>query len=177
MNKEKVTIADLQNKKQEGRKITMMTAYDYPTACMVDEAGIDTVLVGDSLGMVMLGYDSTVPVTMEEMLHHCKAVRRGTKRPFIIGDMPFMSYQVGIEKAIELVRTPYLSRDNFWDRLLVHNRQAYIFSPGKLNFWIAIPPPDIKKPACYGPYIGFNLMQELYGTGQVPSPKYFSGRQ
>lgn len=101
MDKEKVTIAALQKKKQDGRKITMMTAYDYPTACMVDEAGIDTVLVGDSLGMVMLGYDSTVPVTMEEMLHHCKAVRRGTKRPFIIGDMPFMSYQVGREKAIE----------------------------------------------------------------------------
>ena len=87
------------------------------------------------------------------------------------------SEHMDIEKAIELVRTPYLSRDNFWDRLRVHNRQAYIFSPGTLNFWIAIPPSDIKKPACYGPYIGFNLMQELYGTGQVPSPKYFSGRQ
>jgi predicted choloylglycine hydrolase len=85
--------------------------------------------------------------------------------------------KMSIEKAIEFVRTPYLSRDNFWDRLRVHNRQAYIFSPGTLNFWIALPPSDIKKPACYGPYIGFNLMQELYGSGQIPSPKYFSARQ
>jgi predicted choloylglycine hydrolase len=84
--------------------------------------------------------------------------------------------KMSIEKAIELVRTPYLSRDNFWDRLRVHNRQAYIFSPGTLNFWIALPPSDIKKPACYGPYIGFNLMQELYGSGQFPSPKYYSAR-
>jgi len=85
--------------------------------------------------------------------------------------------KMSIEKAIELVRTPYLSRDNFWDRLRVHNRQAYIFSPGTLNFWIALPPSDIKKPACYGTYIGFNLMQELYGSGQIPNPKYFSARQ
>jgi 3-methyl-2-oxobutanoate hydroxymethyltransferase len=79
----------------------MMTAYDYPTAHMVDEVGIDTILVGDSLGMVMLGYKSTVPVTMDEMIHHCKAVARGVKSSFIIGDMPFMSYQVNIEQAVE----------------------------------------------------------------------------
>jgi 3-methyl-2-oxobutanoate hydroxymethyltransferase len=82
-------------------KITMMTAYDYPTAYLVDQAGIDTILVGDSLGMVMLGYDSTVPVTMDEMIHHCKAVSRGAKSSFIIGDMPFMSYQVNADKAVE----------------------------------------------------------------------------
>lgn len=101
MDQKKVTIADLQQKKETNKKITMMTAYDYPTASLVDQAGIDTILVGDSLGMVMLGYNSTVPVTMDEMIHHCKAVCRGAQRGFVIGDMPFMSYQVSNEKAIE----------------------------------------------------------------------------
>ena len=101
MERKKVTIAELQQKMETGQKITMMTAYDYPTGRLVDEAGIDTILVGDSLGMVMLGYDSTVPVTMDEMIHHCKAVRRGVKSSFIIGDMPFMSYQISVEKAVE----------------------------------------------------------------------------
>ncbi len=100
MEPQKVTIATLQKKKETGKKITMMTAYDYPTANLVDQAGIDTILVGDSLGMVMLGYESTVPVTMDEMIHHCKAVTRGAKNSFIIGDMPFMSYQVSVEDAI-----------------------------------------------------------------------------
>ena len=97
----KVTIGALQKKMQAGQKISMMTAYDYPTASLVDQSEIDTILVGDSLGMVVLGYDSTVPVTMDEMIHHCKAVCRGAKRAFVIGDMPFMSYQVSIEKAVE----------------------------------------------------------------------------
>jgi 3-methyl-2-oxobutanoate hydroxymethyltransferase len=88
-------------KKEQRKKITMLTAYDYPTAQIVDKAGIDTILVGDSLGMVVLGYPSTVPVTMEEMIHHTKAVTRGSTYAFVIGDMPFMSYQTGIEKAIE----------------------------------------------------------------------------
>lgn len=101
MTRQKVTISYLQKKLDEGQKITMMTAYDYPTASLVDQAEIDTILVGDSLGMVVLGYESTVPVTMEEMLHHCKAVCRGTKQSFVIGDMPFMSYQVSVEKAVE----------------------------------------------------------------------------
>ncbi|MGD2126692.1 MAG: 3-methyl-2-oxobutanoate hydroxymethyltransferase [Desulfobacteraceae bacterium] len=101
MDRQKVTIGELQQKKEAGQKITMMTAYDYPTSRLVDEAGIDTILVGDSLGMVMLGYDSTVPVTMDEMTHHCKAVHRGAKSSFIIGDMPFMSYQVSAQKAVE----------------------------------------------------------------------------
>jgi hypothetical protein len=82
-----------------------------------------------------------------------------------------------IEKAIELVRIPYLARDNFWDWLRVHNRQAYIFRPRTLDFWIARPPSDEKKPACYGAYYGFNLMQELYGSGQNPSPKSFPAHQ
>jgi 3-methyl-2-oxobutanoate hydroxymethyltransferase len=101
MARKKVTLAELQAKKEAGEKITMMTAYDYPGAQLVDQAGIDTVLVGDSLGMVVLGYDSTVPVTMDEMIHHCKAVRRGTEGAFIIGDMPFMSYHVSVEQAVE----------------------------------------------------------------------------
>lgn len=101
MNSEKVTLARLQEKKNKGEKITMMTAYDYSSATLVDQAGIDTILVGDSLGNVMLGYDSTVPVTMDEMIHHCRAVSRGVKNGFLIGDMPFMSYQSSIERAIE----------------------------------------------------------------------------
>jgi 3-methyl-2-oxobutanoate hydroxymethyltransferase len=101
MERKKITISDLMAKKEKGRKITMLTAYDYPTAHMVDKAGIDTILVGDSLGMVVLGYTSTVPVTMEEMIHHTKAVTRGTTYAFVIGDMPFMSYQTSIELAIE----------------------------------------------------------------------------
>lgn len=101
MNQNKVTLADLLQKKESGDKITMLTAYDYPTATLVDQAGIDTILVGDSLGMVMLGYNSTVPVTMDEMIHHCKAVTRGVKRSLVIGDMPFLSYHTGIDKAVE----------------------------------------------------------------------------
>jgi len=101
MERKKVTISDLMAQKESGRKITMLTAYDYPTAQMVDQAGIDIILVGDSLGMVVLGYTSTVPVSMEEMIHHTKAVTRGAKYAFIIGDMPFMSYQTGVEKGIE----------------------------------------------------------------------------
>lgn len=100
MERKKITITDLQNKKRAGQKITMLTAYDYPMAHLIDEAGIDSILVGDSLGMVVLGYDSTVPVTMDEMIHHAKAVRRGTKYAFLVGDMPFMSYQVSKEDAI-----------------------------------------------------------------------------
>lgn len=97
--KKKITPAFLKEKKAKGERITMLTAYDYSTASIMDNAGIDTILVGDSLGQVVLGYDSTVPVTMEDMLHHCKAVRRGTKYAFLIADMPFLSYQVSIEDA------------------------------------------------------------------------------
>jgi len=100
MERKKVTIGDLMAKKESGKRISMMTAYDYPGAHMVDQAGIDTILVGDSLGMVVLGYTSTVPVTMEEMIHHTKAVMRGTTWAFVIGDMPFMSYQASIEDAV-----------------------------------------------------------------------------
>ena len=86
--------------KTKGEKITMLTAYDYPTALIMDQAGIDIILVGDSLGMVVLGYDSTLPVTMDDMIHHCKAVSRGAKYALLVGDMPFMSYQASTSEAV-----------------------------------------------------------------------------
>lgn len=100
MAKDKVTINTLKEKKQAGEKVTMLTAYDYITAQLLDELGVDLILVGDSLGMVVLGYETTIPVTMDEMLHHTKAVSRGVKRAMVIGDMPFMSYQVSVEDAL-----------------------------------------------------------------------------
>jgi 3-methyl-2-oxobutanoate hydroxymethyltransferase len=98
--RKKVTTLTLRQKKEQGEPITMLTAYDYPTAMALDKAGIDAILVGDSLGMVVLGYDNTLPVTMEEMLHHSRAVTRGAKTALLIGDMPFMSYQVSVEEAV-----------------------------------------------------------------------------
>jgi len=98
--KEKVTLAKLALKKRQGQKITVLTAYDYPTALLVDGAGVDITLVGDSLGMEELGYDTTVPVTMEIMLHHTKAVRRGTRRALLLADMPFLSYQINADEAV-----------------------------------------------------------------------------
>lgn len=96
----KNTAATLMSQKQSGEKITMLTAYDYTTACIADECGVNSILVGDSLGMVMLGYDTTLPVTMEDMIHHTKAVSRGAKNAFIVGDMPFMSYQTSVYDAV-----------------------------------------------------------------------------
>jgi len=96
----RITINQIKEMKQRGEKITMLTAYDYSTAKLVDEAGIPLILVGDSLGMVVLGYESTIPVTMEEMLHHTKAVVRGTKQAMIIGDMPFMTYHISVDDAL-----------------------------------------------------------------------------
>lgn len=96
----KNTVLTLQQQKENGDKITMLTAYDYSTAKLMEEAGINTILVGDSLGMVMLGYDDTIPVTMEDMIHHTRAVTRATKDTFVIGDMPFMSYHVSTEQAV-----------------------------------------------------------------------------
>ena len=98
--RKKVTVQTLRRKKARGEPITMLTAYDYATALAVDEAGIDSILVGDSLGMVMLGYETTLPVTMEDMLHHCKAVARGACYALLVGDMPFMSYQVSPDQAV-----------------------------------------------------------------------------
>ncbi|NLO88761.1 MAG: 3-methyl-2-oxobutanoate hydroxymethyltransferase [Clostridia bacterium] len=96
----KLTVPDIMAMKVRGEKITMMTAYDYPTGLLVEKAGIDTILVGDSLGMTVLGYNSTVPVTVDEMIHHTKAVRRGARNTFIVADMPFGSYNAGIPQAI-----------------------------------------------------------------------------
>ncbi|HUV75316.1 MAG TPA: 3-methyl-2-oxobutanoate hydroxymethyltransferase, partial [Dehalococcoidales bacterium] len=96
----RVTINQVKEMKQKGEKIAMLTAYDYTTAKMVDEAGIPLILVGDSLGMVVLGYESTIPVTIEDMLHHTKAVVRGTKRAMVVADMPFMTYHISLPEAL-----------------------------------------------------------------------------
>ena len=104
----KVTVPDILSRKfpssevpvAESRKITCLTAYDYPTARLLDEAGVDILLVGDSLGMVTLGYDSTLPVTLEEMLHHTRAVRRGTNRALLVADMPYGSFHVSIDESV-----------------------------------------------------------------------------
>jgi len=97
---DKVTVADFRRMKEEKIPVTMLTAYDCNLARLVDSAGIDSILVGDSLGNVVLGYDSTIPVTMEDMLHHVKAVSRGTKRALLVADMPFLSYHLSREQAL-----------------------------------------------------------------------------
>lgn len=99
--KKRFTTSDFLKAKREGRKITMLTAYDYTTAKLVDEGGIDSILVGDSLGMVMLGYENTLQVTLDDILHHTKAVARGAKRALIIADMPFLTYHVSVEETVK----------------------------------------------------------------------------
>jgi 3-methyl-2-oxobutanoate hydroxymethyltransferase len=98
--RKKVTLPTLLGKVAKGEQITMLTCYDYPTAYLQEQAGIDMILVGDSLGMTMLGYESTLPVTMEDMIRHTQAVRRGSANAWLIGDMPYMSYQPSVETAI-----------------------------------------------------------------------------
>lgn len=100
MSDEKFTVQDFRGAQVEKRRLSMLTAYDYTTACLLDEAGVDSILVGDSLGMVMLGYENTLPVTMEDMIRHTGAVRRGTRRALLIADMPFLSYHVSVEEAV-----------------------------------------------------------------------------
>jgi 3-methyl-2-oxobutanoate hydroxymethyltransferase len=100
MTRKKTTLLTLNEKKRSSQPITMVTAYDYPSALAADRAEVDSILVGDSLGMVVLGYESTVPVTMDEMIHHCRAVRRGAQYAYLIGDMPFMSYQADRAEAV-----------------------------------------------------------------------------
>ncbi len=99
--RKKISTLTFRQKKERGEPIAVLTGYDYPTALALDQAGIDAILVGDSLGMVVLGYENTLPVTMEEMLHHCRAVARGARTALLIGDMPFMSYQVSKEEAVQ----------------------------------------------------------------------------
>jgi 3-methyl-2-oxobutanoate hydroxymethyltransferase len=100
MEMARITTSDIRDMKKRGEKIVMMTAYDYPTARLVEDGGADVILVGDTLGMVVLGYDSTLPVTMEDMIHHTRAAVRGSKRVLVVGDMPFMSYQTGWQDAM-----------------------------------------------------------------------------
>jgi 3-methyl-2-oxobutanoate hydroxymethyltransferase len=100
MAKQKVTLPDIRQAKAEKRKLVMMTAYDYPFGLLADEAGVDIVLVGDSLGMVVMGLEGTVEVTMEHMVHHIKAAVRGCSGPLVVGDMPFMSYNTSVREAI-----------------------------------------------------------------------------
>ena len=95
-----VTTTHLVKMKGKAEKIVMITAYDYPTACLVDEAGVDAILVGDSMGMVVLGYETTIPVTLDQMIHHTKAVVRGAKRALVAADMPFLTYQTGPRDAL-----------------------------------------------------------------------------
>ncbi|HOA23592.1 MAG: 3-methyl-2-oxobutanoate hydroxymethyltransferase [Aggregatilineales bacterium] len=97
---ERVTLHTIRSMKERGERITMLTAYDYPTALLLDEAGVDMLLVGDSLGMVVHGFENTLPVTLEMMLLHCQAVRRGTKRALVVVDMPFMTYQISTAEAM-----------------------------------------------------------------------------
>lgn len=100
MKMTKITVNDFLKRKKEQGKITMITAYDFPFAVIADEAGIDAILVGDSLGMVVQGLDNTLPVTMDEMIYHTKMVSRAARSAMVIGDMPFMSYQAGIQEAV-----------------------------------------------------------------------------
>jgi len=99
-DRQKMTLLDLQGKKRNQQPITMLTAYDYPSARLLDQAGIDIILVGDSLGMTVMGYANTLSVTMENMIHHCRMVARGSENALLVGDMPFMSYQSSIRDAI-----------------------------------------------------------------------------
>ncbi|MED5075329.1 3-methyl-2-oxobutanoate hydroxymethyltransferase, partial [Anoxybacillus geothermalis] len=98
------TKTDFFRMKQAGEPIVMVTAYDFPSAKLAEQAGVDMILVGDSLGMVVLGYDSTIPVTVEDMIHHTKAVRRGAPNTFVVTDMPFMSYHASKEEALQNAR-------------------------------------------------------------------------
>lgn len=101
MSSKKFTVSSFLNAKKNNEKISMLTAYDYSTAKLLDEAGVDSILVGDSLGMVMLGYENTLQVTVDDMIHHCKAVSKGAKNAMIIGDMPFLSYHISVEDSIK----------------------------------------------------------------------------
>lgn len=96
----KNTVSTLMQQKQSGDKITMLTAYDYTTAKIIDECGVNAILIGDSLGMVMLGYENTLPVTMEDMIHHTAAVSRAAENAFVVADMPFLSYQISVQEAV-----------------------------------------------------------------------------
>ena len=112
-NKKKMTVLGFQKYKDEGRKFSFVTAYDYTTASIVNDSDCEIILVGDSLGMIMLGYDTTVPVTVDDMIHHIRPVVKGAPDTFIIGDMPFGSYNVSKEQAIALVQETFRFVEGF----------------------------------------------------------------
>ncbi|KDR96148.1 ketopantoate hydroxymethyltransferase [Peptoclostridium litorale DSM 5388] len=101
MKSDKFTVSSFLKAKQSGEKISMLTAYDYSTARLIDEAGVDSILVGDSLGMVVLGYENTLQVTVDDIIHHCRAVSRGAKMALVIGDMPFLSYHISPQESVK----------------------------------------------------------------------------
>ncbi|HAP54767.1 MAG: 3-methyl-2-oxobutanoate hydroxymethyltransferase [Spirochaetia bacterium] len=127
---QKLTIQDLAAMKKEGKKISMITAYSYPQALVVDEAGIDIILVGDSLGMVELGYAGTTPVTMDEMLSHTKPVMRAVKRAHVVGDLPFMSYNISVEQAI--TNAGILYKDGGCDSVKLEGGQDFAKTVGAI---------------------------------------------
>ena len=127
---QKLSIPDLAAMKKEGKKISMITAYSYPQALVVDEAGIDIILVGDSLGMVELGYSGTTPVTMDEMLNHTKPVMRAVKRAHVVGDMPFMSYNISVEQAI--TNAGILYKDGACDSVKLEGGQDFAKTVGSI---------------------------------------------
>src|SRR3989339_995141 len=127
---QKLSIPDLAAMKKEGKKISMITAYSYPQALVVDEAGIDIILVGDSLGMVELGYSGTTPVTMDEMLNHTKPVMRAVKRAHVVGDMPFMSYNISVEQAI--TNAGILYKDGACDSIKLEGGQDFAKTVGAI---------------------------------------------
>jgi 3-methyl-2-oxobutanoate hydroxymethyltransferase len=127
---QKLSIPDLVQMKKDGKKISMITAYSYPQTLVVDEAGIDIILVGDSLGMVELGYSGTTPVTMDEMLNHTKPVMRAVKRAHVVGDMPFMSYNISVEQAI--TNAGILYKDGACDSVKLEGGQDFAKTVGAI---------------------------------------------
>ena len=126
MNKKPVTVPALQSLKNRGEKITMLTAYDYTFARLMDEAGVEVLLVGDSLGMVVQGHEDTLPVTLEEIIYHTKAVKRAAKHALVVADMPFLSYQVNDEEAVR--NAGRLIKEGGADAIKLEGGQKYSYA-------------------------------------------------
>ena len=153
----KNTVSTFKEQKVKGDKITMLTAYDYSTAKLMDQSGINGILVGDSLGMVMLGYENTLPVTMEDMIHHTRAVTRGAKDALVVGDMPFMSYQVSVEEAMYNA-----------GRLMKEGRCQAVKLEGGASVCPQIKAITAASNSCYGTYWTYTSVSERFGGFKVP---------